>query len=82
MVNHIRPSVRYFDHVFEELGVRKWSRAVILNSSKVCWRVTVTLVPESLKTNSVQSQFQFFQPLFGGDFRVDVRKPFPNYLYD
>ena len=43
-INYIRPSVRYFDHVFEELRIHKWSRAITLNCSNVC----VIPVPRSL----------------------------------
>ena len=72
MINYIRQSVRYFDHMFEELEVRNWSHAVTLNSSKIYWNTVVTFAPASLKTDSVQSPFQLFQPLFSGELRVDV----------
>ena len=57
---------------FEELGVRKWSPAVTLFSSNVCWRVVATLVHASGKTDSVRSQFQLSQPLLGGEVLADV----------
>ena len=34
------------------------------------------------KTDSVRSQLKLFQPPLGGELRVDVWEPFPNYLYD
>ena len=45
MVHH--PSMRCFDHMFEELRVRN----------------VVTFVPASLKTDSVRSHIKLFQPL-------------------
>ena len=61
----------YFDHVFEELGVRNWSLAMILNRSDICWSA-VTFVPASLKKDSSWFHFELFQPLFGGEHWVHV----------
>ena len=58
MINYIRPSFWYFDHAFEELGVRNWSRT--LTFEYVCLSVVVTFVPASVKTDSFRSQFQLF----------------------
>ena len=65
MINYSRPSARYVDHVFEELGVRSWSRAMILNSSNICWSAVVTFVPASIETDSIQFPFQLFQHCLG-----------------
>ena len=49
----IRPSVRYFDHVFEELGVRNWCRAVTLHSADVCWRAVIMCVPAQVSKRTL-----------------------------
>ena len=48
MINLIPPSLRYFDHVFEELGVRSRPPAKTLSKSNVCWPVVVILVQRTL----------------------------------
>ena len=71
MINYIRPIIRHFDHVFEELGIRNWTWPMTLNRSNVCWRVVVILVSASLKTDSIRSQFRSFRTL-SDDIRVDL----------
>ena len=62
MTNCILPSLRYFDHVFEELRDRNRLRAMALNSSNVRWRVVVILCPAVLPIRSL------FSSLFGSRF--------------
>ena len=53
MINLICASVRCFDHVFEELIVRNWSRAVTTTSTKKCWCAVVTFIPACLHSSAV-----------------------------
>ena len=55
MINYIRPSARYFDHVSEELGVRSWSGAKTLNRANARWSAVVTFAAARLKTDSIRS---------------------------
>ena len=71
MINCIRPSVQILDRVLEELGVYNWSFGL----DQCHWNVVV--IPASLKTDSIRSQFSF-----GGEHRVDVWEPFCSLRYD
>ena len=53
MINYIRPSLRYFDHVVEELEIHNRPRAMTLSGSNVRWRA-----------NS-KSQIRFCSSIFG-----------------
>ena len=60
MTNGLRPSVRHFDHVVEELRLHHRSRAMTLHSSSAGWSVVIMLVPTSFKTDSVRCQLNKF----------------------
>ena len=49
--------MRYFEHVFEELGVRDGSCANDLDGSSAEWCVVVIFVQTSFKTTSVLFHF-------------------------
>ena len=60
--NYIRPSLRYFDHVWKNSSFTiGFERAMTLNGSNVRCHVVVILVPASLKTDSIRSKFHLFQ---------------------
>ena len=83
MIKYIRPSMRSFDHVFEELGGftigLEWWPWIARTSA----RVLLSLLRQQVSTRTLfDPNFQLFQPPLGGYVWNNVRKihPLPSLL--
>ena len=74
MTNDLRPSMRNFIPVLEELKAQGLSGAMCLHGSNVNSCVVVVCMLTSIEANSVSSFFQIIQPFFCSRFRIDFWK--------